>query len=142
MAEVNAKIELALAELRAKPPSSQTIPVRPHEPNKSNFEPAVNLDSLEIEGSAKPRRKVIYLGRRIRIPYGPVDLSLLARCLLVAGALIVALIILFELFLRIARAAEPVPADTEDRASVSVRSPTSRPLIPGAAAGATTRFPC
>jgi serine/threonine protein kinase len=132
MAEVNAKIELALGELRAKSPSSQTIPVRPDEPDESAVKSTVNLESLEIEGRAKSRRKEIYYtGRRLKPPDGPLNFTLLARYLLLTGALIVALIILIELFLRNARGVEPLPADTEDRASVSLRSPSSRSPIPG-----------
>jgi hypothetical protein len=133
MAEVNAKIELALAKLRAKPPSSQTIPVRPDEPPGFAFKSTVNIDP-EIEGRAKSRHKVIYYtGRRLRLPNGPLEFTSLARSLLLTGALIVALIILIELFLRNARGAESLTADTEDRASVSVRSPSSRSPIAGAA---------
>jgi serine/threonine protein kinase len=133
MAEVNANIELALAKLRARPPS-KTIPVRPDEPPDTAFKSPASFESWEIEGRAKSLRKVIYYtGRRLRLPSGPWEFKTLARYLLLTGALIVALIILIELFLRNARGAESVTADTEDRTSVSVRSPSSRSLIPGAA---------
>jgi serine/threonine protein kinase len=135
MASVIASIELALSKSPAGPSSSQTIPSpRLDEPEESEFKPLVSLEDLEIECPVKSRRKVIYYtGPRLRLPDGPLDLTLLARYLLLTGALIVAIIILIELFLDNARGAEPVTADTEDRASVSVRSPSSRSLIPGAA---------
>jgi hypothetical protein len=114
MGAVIAKIELALDKLRARPASSQTIPVRcPGEPDGPAFEPAVNLEGPETEGPAKPRREEIYYtGRRLRLPDGPLDLALLAKYLLLAGALIVALIILIELFLSNARGAETVTVAT------------------------------
>jgi serine/threonine protein kinase len=133
MASVIASIELALAELRAKPPSLQTIPVRC--PDEPDLEPTVNLDDPEIEHPAKLRPKEIYYtGRRLRPPDGPWDFTPLAKYLLLAGALVVALIILVELLLLNARGAEPVTPASEDLAFVGARFPPRRSLIPRPAA--------
>jgi serine/threonine protein kinase len=143
MASVIASTELALAESRARPSSSQTIRVRcPDEPDESVFEPTVSLDDLEIESPAKFRREEIYYtGRRLRPPGRRRAVTPLAKCLLLAGALIVVLIILIEWLLPNAGGAEPTTAATEDQAFVCVRFPSRRSLIPRPAAGATGRLP-
>jgi serine/threonine protein kinase len=113
MGAVVASIELAMAELRAGPPSSHTIPVR--RPDEPAIEPAVNFDDLEIECPAPGRPKeTYYTGRRLRPPGESWSLTTLARYLLLAGALIVALILLIEWVLFGARGAEPATTATGD----------------------------
>jgi hypothetical protein len=102
MASVIAATELALAESRARPCSSQTIRVRcPDEPDESEFEPLVSLEDLEIESPAKFRRKEIYYtGRRLRPPDRLRDFTPVAQYFLVACYLIIVLIVLLKLALR------------------------------------------
>jgi serine/threonine protein kinase len=113
MGAVIASIELSIAELGDRPSSSQTIPVRC--PDEPEVEPAVNLDDLEIEGPAASRHEeVYYTGRRLRPPGKSWSFTTLARYLLLAGALIVALILLIEWVLSGARGAEPATTATGD----------------------------
>jgi serine/threonine protein kinase len=136
MASVIASIELASAESRTRPPSSQTIPVRrPDGSDAPDVEPAVRLEDLEIESISRFRRKEIYYtGRRIR-PRGIIDPRPLVRYLLLAAASIVVLILLIELLLRNAWGEEPMTAATEARALICARPASPRSLIPGPAAG-------
>jgi hypothetical protein len=98
MASVIASIELALAQSRARPASSQTFRVRC--PDESEFEPPVSLEDLEIECPAKFRRKEIYsTGRRLRPPVRLRDFIPVAQCLLVACYLIIVLIVILGLAL-------------------------------------------
>jgi serine/threonine protein kinase len=126
MGSVIASIELTLAKLRARPASSQTIPVRcPDEPDESDFEPAVNLEVPRSERPAKPRpRRFYYTGPRLRPPERW-DFQTTAKYLLLTGALIVALIILIELFLRNREEpspSRPTPRTGHPSASVSHRA--------------------
>jgi serine/threonine protein kinase len=143
MASVIASIELALDKSRARPNSSQTIPIiLPDDPTPSEFEPTFSLDDLKIECPAKSRRKrFYYTGPRLRPPVDW-DYTLLAKYLLLTGALIVMLIVLIELLLFNARGAEPVTAATEDQPFACVRFPSRRSLIPRPAAGATGTLSC
>ncbi len=103
MASVIASTELALAASRARPSSSQTIPVRcPDEPDEAEFEPLISVADLEVASPAKFRSRVTYYtGRRIRPPEGPWDFTTLARYLLPTVATIVVLIVVIELLLRL-----------------------------------------
>jgi serine/threonine protein kinase len=101
MASVIASIELAMAESRARPPSSQTIPVR--YPDESDLEPMANLEGLDVECLTNFRSQETYMGRRLRPPAGPWTSTPLARSLFMAGVLIAVLIILIELIMIYAR---------------------------------------
>jgi serine/threonine protein kinase len=122
MASVIASTELALAESRARPSSSQTIRVCcPGEPDESDFAPTVSLDDLEIECPSKFRRKEIYYtGRRLRPPDGPWDFTPLSKYLLLTFGSIVVLVTLIELLLLCARGDSPSPASTDDRERVCI----------------------
>jgi serine/threonine protein kinase len=142
MASVIASTELALAESRAWPSSSQTIHVRcPGEPDESDFEPMFSLEDLEVECPSKMRRKEIYYtGRRLRPPDGPWDFTPLIKYLLVTCGSIVVVVILIELLLLCARGAAPTPPPTKDKETVCFGVPSRRPLMPGPAAEATGMF--
>ncbi len=132
MAAVVAATELALAESRARPDSSHTIPVRcPDEPDESDFEPMVQLDDLEIENPSRFRRKeTYYTGRRLRPPDGPWNPGPLVKSLLLTAVLVVVLIVLIEWLLLDARGAGPIAAAGEEHASIGVGSPSHRSPIP------------
>jgi serine/threonine protein kinase len=97
MASVIASIELAVARSRARAPSSQTIPTR--HPDDYRAEPVFSLDDLKIEVPSRGRRRkrIYYVGRRLRPPEGPWDFRPLVMYLLMAGAAIIAAIVIIEL---------------------------------------------
>jgi hypothetical protein len=83
---------MAMAETRARPASSQTIPV--YLPDESQIEPIFNLSDLEIECLRKSDpEEMPVTGRRIPPPSGGWDPGPTGR-LLLAGALIVVLIVI------------------------------------------------
>ena len=103
MASVIASTELAMAQSRARPPSSQTVPVR-CPTSRPDREPKVGLADVKVESPVKVRPKEIYYtGRRIRPPGRSLDFTPLGRYLLLAGASIVVLIVLIEWLLLSAR---------------------------------------
>jgi serine/threonine protein kinase len=102
MASVIASLELAMEKSSTRPPSSHTIPVRP--PDESGIGPIFSLDDLEIESLEKFRSDTKDRSevppppvKRIEAPDGPWDFNLLAKCLLLAGALTAVIIILIKL---------------------------------------------
>jgi serine/threonine protein kinase len=101
MTAVIASIELALAELRAKSPSSHTLPIRcPDEPDPADFDPIVDIKDLERERGVKSRRKK--KRRLVRRPTPPVtfwDFIQMAKYVVLTGISIVVLIILIKLLL-------------------------------------------
>jgi serine/threonine protein kinase len=117
MASVIAAAELALAESRARLSSSQTRPVRCFdEPDGRDREPTGGHDDPRAESPEEsPPEEMYYTGRRIRAPYRLGDFLPLARYLLLAGALIVALVILIKWLQLNAQGAEPLAAAAEDQ---------------------------
>jgi serine/threonine protein kinase len=100
MGSVIAKIETAMAKSPPSLSSSKTMPVVCPDP-------------------PDPGSMVYRVFRRLRLPDGPLDFTLLAKSLLLAGALAALLIILIELLLLNAQGAEPITAATEDQVCVT-----------------------
>ena len=97
MAAVIASIELAMAEARARPASSHSIPVRlPQEPHA---DPMFSLDDLEVEDPAGigPGSEH-HVGQRIRPPDGPLDFRPVVGYLLLTLVAIAAFIAILEVF--------------------------------------------
>jgi serine/threonine protein kinase len=97
MASVIASIELAMAEARARPASSHSIPVRL--PDEPHADPMFSLDDLEVELPAEiePENEY-YVGQRIKPPDGPWDFRPAVGYLLVTLLTIAAFIAILELF--------------------------------------------
>jgi serine/threonine protein kinase len=110
MASVIASIELAWEEARARPWSSQDIPVpRPEEPD-DDAEPFFDLQDLKIELPPRKRPKeYYYVGRRLKPPE-KIRIRLLAKYLVLAGLATVAVILILELLFWV-NAQEPGPPD-------------------------------
>jgi serine/threonine protein kinase len=97
MASVIASIELAMAEARARPASSHSIPVRL--PDEPDADPMFSLDDLEVELPAGiGPDSDYYVGKRIRPPDGPWDFRPMVGYLLLTLVTIAAFIAILELF--------------------------------------------